>query len=214
MVDLVKFLRDTLGLELNKKFYIYKEVWKKRYTAMFTTSGIKVEDCPYSNDAVLSEILFNPECSIELEPLEDGAEQAISEVEAFIDLNDNVKGARENKSALSYIRDFFGYQESAYENKLTETRQSYEARLADTETAYNDVIASKDATISSLESDLAVAKATLSNIIWEPNKTYNLDDVCLYGGKFYVADGTFTSSANFTDGLHWQLVKYIPSSGS
>lgn len=214
MVDLVKFLRDTLGLELNKKFYIYKEVWKKRYTAMFTTSGIKVEDCPYSNDAVLSEILFNPECSVELEPLEDGAEQAISEVEAFIDLNDNVKGARENKSALSYIRDFFGYQESAYENKLTETRQSYEARLADTETAYNDVIASKDATISSLESDLAVAKSTLSNIIWEPNKTYNLDDVCLYGGKFYVADGTFTSGANFTDDTHWQLVKYVPSSGS
>lgn len=196
MVDLVKFLRDTLGLELNKKFYVYKEVWKKRYTAMFTTSGINVADCPYSNEAILSEILFNPECSVEFEPLEDGAEQAVSEVEAFIDNNDTIRGARENKSALSYIRDYLNHQSLACESRLSEVKQSYEA------------------TISSLEEDLSTTKAVLNSIIWASNKAYKSDDVCLYGGQFYVADSNFISGANFADDVNWQLVKHTSASAS
>lgn len=190
-VDLVTMLRTTFGLELEETFFIYSPIWKKRYTAKFRTSGLMVEDCPHNNELVLFELLFNPKCTIEKTTSKVGAVQAMNEIGTFLTENDGIRGARESKSALSYVRAYIDNQTSASSADAV-TIQS----LNDKITELNGIIANKDATIQQL------------NINWTPSLYYTVDDVVKYESKYYVCCEGHTSLDNFeTD--KWQLVKAV-----
>lgn len=181
-VDIVTVIRELFDLALEERFFIYSMTDKRRYGAKFMTSGLKVADCQYSDDTMLHEIMFNPKVFVEKTTNKDGAMDAIDEISSFLFENKHVKGAKETKSALEYVKAFI------------------EAGIDNANNLQNE--------ITELQAKVAELQAFKDSFNFNANTDYVKNNVIKVEDKFYVCKIDHVSGESFdVDIDNWQLVE-------